>query len=303
MAKLPPAPDDEESEVADVTWLVEEALCATPSPAKPTPYVPTPARPAPLDPAPVDEYAVVGGDDLADDIAPPPRKPKPRRDDDSPLRAPPEPSATVDQVWSRWAEWGGTLLLLAIVALAEAFLLFLAFSAGLYPLMFLLVLLSGTVLIALCYPIFITLERPVRITPEQAVKDFYAALSHALPHYRRMWLLLSSAGRSSGQFSSFGGFKACWAERHAALRGTQGGRWPPLRFEVADFQSDKSAGQTALDAKFTLNVFLGDKQDKPPLQSYWIKMGLVKGPDRMWYLNKGTLPSETNRMVRKQDKL
>ena len=27
------------------------------------------------------------------------------------------------------------------------------------------------------------------MTPEQAVKDYFAALSHHVPHYRRMWLL------------------------------------------------------------------------------------------------------------------
>ncbi len=52
-------------------------------------------------------------------------------------------------------------------------------------------------LLLLCYPLFITMERPIRITPEQAVNDYYAALSHSIPHTRRMWLLLSEEGRYS----------------------------------------------------------------------------------------------------------
>ncbi|MBV8313359.1 MAG: hypothetical protein JOZ53_00215 [Planctomycetaceae bacterium] len=306
MAKRPPGA---ERDVADVSWLVEEALKDRPHPDQPTPSVPSPSRPAPstapapAQPDPVESYAVVGGDDHGDEVAstpivppirlPPSRKPRPKREDDSPRRAPPEPPAKVEQVWSRWSEWGATLTSLAIVALSEAFLLSLAISAGLYTLCLFLILLSGVVLIVLAYPIFITLERPVRITPEQAIKDYYGALSHLMPHYRRMWLLLSSEGRKSGSFSSFAGFKAYWRERRAELRGNRGGRGTLLRFEVADFQSDKSAGRAALDARFTLNVFLGDEPGKEPIRSYRTKTGLIKGPDRMWYLNKGTLPAES----------
>jgi len=306
MAKRPP---DDERDVADVSWLVEEALKDRLPPDKPAPYVPTLARPAPstapaaAQPDSVESYAVVGGDDPGDEVAstpivtpipaPPSRKARPKREDDSPRRAPSEPPATVEQVWSRWSEWGATLTSLAIVALSEAFLLSLSISAGLGTLCLFLILLSGAVLIVLAYPIFITLERPVRITPAQAIKDYYGALSHLMPHYRRMWLLLSSEGRKSGSFSSFAGFKAYWRERRAELRGNRGGRGTPLRFEVADFQSDMSAGRTALDARFTLKVFLGDETSNEPIRSYWTKTGLVKGPDRMWYLNTGTLPAES----------
>ncbi len=306
MAKRPP---DDERDVADVSWLVEESLKDRPHPDQPTPYVPTPSRPAPstapapAQPDPFESYAVVGGDDHGGEVAstpilppippPPSRKPRPKREDDSPPRAPSEPPAPVEQVWSRWSEWGATLASLAIVTLAEAFLLSLSISAGLYTLCLFLILLSGSVQIVLAYPILITLERPVRITPEQAIKDYYDALSHLMPHYRRMWLLLSSEGRKSGSFSSFAEFKAYWRERCAELRSNRGGRGTPLRFVVADFQSDKSAGRSALDARFTLNVFLGDESGKEPIRSYWTKTGLIKGPDRMWYLNKGTLPAES----------
>ena len=58
----------------------------------------------------------------------------------------------------------------------------------------LILLVGGLGAVVLSYPILITLERPVRITPEQAARDYFGALSHHFPHYRRMWLLLSARG-------------------------------------------------------------------------------------------------------------
>ena len=74
------------------------------------------------------------------------------------------------------------------------------------------------VAVVLSYPILITLERPVRITPEQALRDYYGALSHHLPHFRRMWLLLEHGGRISTAYGSFEGFKAYWKDRLANMR-------------------------------------------------------------------------------------
>jgi hypothetical protein len=197
---------------------------------------------------------------------------------------------TVRQVWSRGAEWGPNLALLAIVMLVVAFLLYLTMSVADLSLTFVILLIGGLVLLVLSYPIFITLERPVRVTPEQAVKDFYGALSHHFPHYRRMWLLLSSSGRTSVSYASFEGFKSYWKRRQAELRKGRAGGTTPLVFSVDDFKSEKSAGKTTIDVKCTVNVFPRGKRDQPPLESIRLNMGLAKGPDQMWYLNKGTLP-------------
>ena len=93
----------------------------------------------------------------------------------------------------------------------------------------------------LAYPILITLERPVRMTPEQAVRDYYGALSHHMPHFRRMWLLLSKAGRISSAFGSFEGFKNYWKDRLASVREGHAGSLTPLVFDVSEFQAEKSA--------------------------------------------------------------
>jgi hypothetical protein len=202
------------------------------------------------------------------------------------------PPARVDQVWTRGAEWGGSLVKIAIAAAGTGFAVYVALSLSMYFLAFLLIGLGGVIVLALCYPIFITLERPVRITPEQAAKDYYTMLSHLFPHYERMWLLLSTSGQTSREFSSFGQFKRYWKQTLARLQGGKASQINPLRFQVEDFHSEKSAGMTSLNAKFTVKVFRGEPTPDNEVASYLIASGLVKGPDRMWYLNNGMLPNE-----------
>ncbi len=97
----------------------------------------------------------------------------------------------VEQVWSRGSEWAPTLVILGSWILAILALVYFLGEAELYGTAGLLLLIGGLVAVVLCYPIVITLERPVRVTPEQAARDYFGALSHHFPHYRRMWLLLA----------------------------------------------------------------------------------------------------------------
>jgi hypothetical protein len=194
----------------------------------------------------------------------------------------------VDPVWTRWAEWGPDLVRAGAVGLGALFLTRLTWGMGSFG--WLVLLLGGAATVVLCYPIMITLERPVRITPQQAVDDFYAAASHHFPHYRRMWLLLSNLGRESGPFSTFEAFREHWRgriDRWKALRGA--GKYVPLKFEVDGFRSDKSTGKETSRADYTVNVYLRDREDEGPIESIKMAHGLVKGSDRMWYMNRGTL--------------
>jgi hypothetical protein len=201
-----------------------------------------------------------------------------------------EPSEAVDQVWSRSAEWGGTLVVLALAALGVLVLIYIALSVEQYGLAFLLLLLGGGLLAVLSYPILITVERPVRVTPEQAARDYFSALSHHAPHYRRMWLLLSNKGRVSGSYASFEGFRSYWKNRLAELRQGRISEWTPLKFQVEDFRSEKSGGKSEIEADFTVRVLIRGRQQEGPIESFRLGISLVKGPDRMWYLDKGTLP-------------
>ena len=116
----------------------------------------------------------------------------------------------VEQVWSRGSEWGSTLVVLACWIAAAFGILYFTLGVVNFGTTFLILLLGGLGAAVLSYPILITLERPVRITPEQAARDYFGALSHHFPHYRRMWLLLSARGRTSPQFASYEGFKTYW---------------------------------------------------------------------------------------------
>jgi hypothetical protein len=283
---LPHTPGDEPAKNADPHWVLREE-----------PSAPAPPETAGADPH--DSYAIEGGDALdvssaPGPIVPPtpppaPRKPKPPRP--TPTEAKARAEATVDEVWSRWGEWGQTLIPMGGAALLTFLLIYLSASAQFYGLAFFFFVAGGAALAVLSYPIVITLERPVRVTPEQAVNDFYAALSHHLPHYRRMWLLLSSAGRSSGPFSSYEGFRAYWKERLASLHGKADARINPLAFSIHDFRSEKSGGLSNIDVTFDLHATVRDGGEKP-ISVYHAAMSLVRGPDRMWYLNSGTLPDE-----------
>src|SRR5262249_35957881 len=157
-----------------------------------------------------------------------PRMPRADRREDA---SGPSPSELVEEVWSRISEWGQTLIVLGVWLALVAFLVYMLLDFGLGP-AFLALLVGGAVAIVLSYPILITLERPVRVTPEQAVRDYYAALSHHFPHYKRMWLLLSSAGRVSGSYASFEGFREYWKTRLAQLRAGRASGVTPLKFQV-----------------------------------------------------------------------
>jgi hypothetical protein len=205
-------------------------------------------------------------------------------------RAKRPPSSGVDQVWSRGAEWGSSLVVLGAAMLGLGYFLWWTFSVDGLAIWIFLLMASSTVLVVLAYPIFITLERPVRITPEQALKDYFAALSHKIPHFKRMWLLLANDGKHSINFSTFDEFKSYWKTRLMAwkLKARNTSSLNPFDVEVSEFKSDKSAGQTEVEAEYTARVVLHDKPDQP-VATYRIALRLVRGEDKMWYLESGTL--------------
>jgi hypothetical protein len=201
-----------------------------------------------------------------------------------------DPEALVDVVWSRGAEWGPNLLIVAAWVFAAAVILYFLVGWVPYGISFLLLLIGAAGAIALSYPILITLERPVRITPEQAVKDYYGALSHHVPHYRRMWLLLARTGRTCSSYGSFEGFKAYWNEKLRTIKGSQAGALTPLVFEVENYRADKSSGKSQVEVKFTLKISVRGQRQAGPIASIPGQTSLVRGPDKMWYLESGTLP-------------
>ena len=210
-----------------------------------------------------------------------------------------DPSDLVEEVWSRSAEWGLSLI---VVGAWSAIIFLVVYFGGLsLGLSFLTLLVGGAVAVVLSYPILITLERPVRVTPEQALRDYYTALSHHIPHLRRMWLLLSKAGRISTAYGSFEGFKTYWKARLRQLREGHAGAMTPLVFQVVDFKADKSAGMTRIDAEFTVKVSVRGRRPAGSIHTFPMRIALVRGPDKMWYLEDGTLTRQ-ERTVKSSEK-
>lgn len=287
MEKRPQPPEDRDaSEIADAAAL----FGGTPlePPASPSPQVGVSGA---ADVFEVEESTESSRDARPVSIAPnQPAAPGAKRERSEAAKPRLEPSEAVEEVWSRAAEWGGSIALLAISAVGLLVVLYATVSIEWYSLAFLILLAGGAALAVLSYPILITLERPVRITPEQALADYFGALSHHVPHYKRMWLLLSNAGRVSGAFASFEGFRSYWKERLAELKKDRASSTTPLKFQIVDFRSEKSAGKAEIDAKFTVRVSVRGRSQEPPIEEFRVSLSLVKGPDRMWYLDQGTLP-------------
>lgn len=285
MGDPPTGPEAEnEPEAADASWLLRDAPSPEAGPAR-RPVVASGetegfdlADSPPPSPAPV---WTPPGRDAEADAGPVPRRPRPSS------RA--ATASTVDQVWSRGAEWGPTLGVLALWTCLASCLLYLTLSGEFYSLAMLILAAGMAVGLVLSYPIVITLERPVRIIPEQAAKDYYGALSHHRPHFRRMWLLLSNSGRTTSRFASFEGFQRYWVEKLKQLRQGHAGSFTPLTFVVADFKADKSVGKTAIDAEWSVKVFVRGRREEGPIWSLPVKASFSKGPDGMWYLDDGSL--------------
>jgi hypothetical protein len=276
---LPKGSPRKDPEIAAAEWLFQDS----PAPASPQPA----ARQ--IVPGSGGEFELT---DLPEQIEPVPLAVDPLAE---PATAParprfaPPPPPPVEQVWSRTAEWGPTLLVLAAWCAVILGLVYWSLSDELYQMAVLLFLVGAVGAVVLSYPILITLERPVRITPEQAARDFYGALSHHVPHFRRMWLLLSDRGRTGPFFASYDGFKSYWIKRLAQLKAGRTGRFSPLVFQVEDFQAEKSAGKTSMNAQFKVNVFIRGRRNEGAVASFPVAAGFARGPDSMWYLEDGTL--------------
>lgn len=293
-----------EPQIGAAEWLFRDEAPARPS----TPAVPKAAEES------GEVFDLVGADEeIAEDEAPVPpaipttmvrqrerRSSTPCNDShtaEAPSRPAPmiDPEDAVDLVWTRGAEWGPSLLVVGACLATVGILVYVLMGMEMYSAAFLLLLVGLAAAVVLSYPILITLERPVRMTPEQAVRDFYGALSHHVPHYRRMWLLLARTGRTCSSYGSYEGFKAYWAEKIRTIKGDRAGSMTPLVFEVQDYRGEKSAGMSRVEGKFTLRISIRGQRQAGPVASIAGQISLVRGPDRMWYLESGTLPQPSRR--------
>lgn len=297
MPDLPKGRDPEKaSEMAAAEGLFDDAPTTAPEQPQPVPTA-----------APGEE---VEGFELADD-GPAPAIPRPEvpaweleeaseatSTPSARLRAPRRgvTASPVDQVWTRGAEWGPELVILGLWTLLIMFLLYVTVGGAYYSMALAVLAMGAFGGLVLAYPLFITMERPVRMTPERALKDFYDAVSHHRPHYRRMWLLLSNAGRTSSKFASYEGFRKYWVDALKQLKSGQTSGTTPLAFKVTEFQDKKDEDKTVADATWTLSVYVRGKRGQGPIATLPMESTFSKGADNMWYLDKGTLEERPERL-------
>ena len=192
----------------------------------------------------------------------------------------PQELPAVDEVWNRWAEWQQPLLASAAVIAAGVLIkLWPVFTAMLF-------VLAG--LVYGLYHIAISLEVPVRVTAEQAIREFCDALGHRLPNYRRMYCLLTTDGKRSAEFTDFASFRSYWRRQVERLATSQ--IWlRPLEFRVEDCKLRYNVEKTFAVARYKLQVFRRDRASAGPLADVEVSHALVKGPDGHWYLNSGIM--------------
>jgi hypothetical protein len=80
-----------------------------------------------------------------------------------------------------------------------------------------------------------------------------------------------------------------WSKRLTQLRESRAGRFTPLVFQVEEFRNEKSAGKSEINADFRLKVLVRGRRKEGPVLDMRLARRFVRGPDKMWYLDDGTL--------------
>ena len=205
-----------------------------------------------------------------------------------------KPTATEDkvkpqvtQLWSQWDELRYVLMIpLTLVVLGVV-----AFMPNSRVLVGVFMVLAG--LAGAGYLVAISLERPVRVTPEQGVREYFGALDHHLPNFRRMYLLLTDDAKEVPEFHTYQCFRAHWNYRLAQIRPAEAG-FRPVVAKVKKFNAQYTHSRKWASATFVLEFSLRGLEGEP-LTSYKMNCDLVKAPDGMWYLNEGRIPEPKTR--------
>lgn len=193
----------------------------------------------------------------------------------------------VTQLWSQWGELRHVLIIpLALVVLGGV-----ACTPSSHVLVGVFMVLAG--LAGTGYLIAVSLERPVRVTPEQGVRGYFESLDHHLPNFRRMYLLLTDGAKKVPELHTYRCFRAYWNYRLAQIRPAEEG-FRPIVAKVKKFNAQYNRSRKWARATFVLEFYIRGLEDEP-LASYEMSCDLVKAPDGMWYLNEGRIPEPKTR--------
>jgi hypothetical protein len=194
----------------------------------------------------------------------------------------PEDPPEVRDVWTRWVDWkepvilgGGGIVLASLIFFWGSYVAMVIFlAAGLYA----------------AYYFVISMEVPVRVTPEQAIQEFFAAASHRLPNFRRMYGVLTSDGKRCDAFADYGQFRSYWRETLSQLNSSPS--WlVPLEFRIEGFKCRYNEDKSMARLRYALRIGpRGRLESARPLAEFDVRNLVVKASDGQWYVNDGTLP-------------
>lgn len=146
--------------------------------------------------------------------------------------------------------------------------------------------------IILAYPLVVGLERPVRSSPERAVRDFLEALEHHGPLFARMWLLLTPEGQNTSHYSEYTGFRRYWKGRIQEWR-HRGDAWAgtPVVMTIDSLRANPDPHDPLVrHVKFDLSVSLRGKRSAGPVARYAMNWTAERGRDGQWYLSQADPP-------------
>jgi hypothetical protein len=194
--------------------------------------------------------------------------------------------------WTRRAESGRTILMMTVAVLGTLILAWIFADWKTLHIAGWVCIIGAVVTMLLSYPLVVGLERPLRMSPERAVRDYFEALEHHGPLLRRMWLFLAPEGRETRYYSNFDGFQAYWRRRIREWQ-HRGDAWrvTPVAIMVGQVDSPQDAQNPNIrHLHFTVQVSIRGKRAAGPVATYHVQWTAVRGPDRQWYLLSGDLP-------------
>lgn len=193
----------------------------------------------------------------------------------------PDSLPRVTDVWARWVDWKDPLLwtsagvgLATLIVFAGPYVAIASFVAG---------ITYGS------YRLVTSLEVPVRVTPEQAIEEFYSAFSHRLPNFHRMYGLLTDDAKRCESFRSFAEFCSYWKGQIGEI--SRSPVWlVPLEFHIEGFNCRYDEQKTMAVVRYLVKITpRGRAEFVKPFAELEVKKLLVKGRDGQWYLHDGTL--------------
>ena len=140
--------------------------------------------------------------------------------------------------WSRLRESKTDILRMTIVVLCTMILAWIFADWNTIHLAGWICVLGTGLLAVMAYPLAVGFERPIRMSPERAVRDYFESLEHHGPLYRRMWIFLAPEGQSSRSYADYESFRLYWKQRVREWQ-HRGNAWPmtPVAITIDRFES------------------------------------------------------------------